>query len=768
MRGGPLLACALLAACFSKPPNNTGGDAGVDAPSDGPPIDPNGPARIATGGSHGCRIDEDTRVLCWGNHDHRQLGDRSFQNSLVEWSGEAAPAVATPNDVGWTSIAAGEQHTCGVRAGKVYCWGENNFAQSNPANHSANNIPPVEIQLPGTATQVFASRFTSCALTTTNEAYCWGQIDFQVAATKPMAPRRLGTTTFTQIALADDHGCAIETTGQVHCWGEAEQLQTGRTDTNALVPVLFADVGPIASTVPFTSIAAGHEATCGTTAGMLVCWGTVNAGQLGDVIVGPLASRVVDASTTWTRAAVGYNHVCAVKNGDVFCYGDDTSGALGSGQFTSSRTIGMKVDLGTMKVSQIAASVGFTCALSQDGLQTRCWGTNGKGELGNGMASRKLLEPVEARLPAGPVAQLVAGDNHTCALVGAAPHDAYCWGLNTTEQTGAGPGLAKQALPVLASTAKFVQLAAGEKHTCGITSEPGELECWGENEERQLGAALPGERRATLTGSSWTDVSAGSRMSCGVDNGNLFCWGALFGGSSSLMTMLPRVGASNPWLAFSVGSGFGVGVFSNSGAFRLAGYAATAGQRCAAGLHSGDSLDTPEEILSGFVFGTTRPHVSAAQANGAHTCVHHHVIGTPSVTCFGPPALLQVGIGGMFTCGTQNGLSRSVTGNWAPVPAAPYRGMFATGDHTCALEPSGVLRCWGQNTASELAANPNTATPTAVHGTSAWSSIAGGTHHTCGIRADNNRVYCWGENEYGQVGDGSSYEPSPVVSGVYP
>ena len=43
----------------------------------------------------------------------------------------------------------------------------------------------------------------------------------------------------------------------------------------------------------------------------------------------------------------------------------------------------------------------------------------------------------------------------------------------------------------------------------------------------------------------------------------------------------------------------------------------------------------------------------------------------------------------------------------------------------------------------------------------------GGFDHTCGLEANGN-VYCWSENQYGQIGDDTSYEPSPVVSGVYP
>ena len=37
-----------------------------------------------------------------------------------------------------------------------------------------------------------------------------------------------------------------------------------------------------------------------------------------------------------------------------------------------------------------------------------------------------------------------------------------------------------------------------------------------------------------------------------------------------------------------------------------------------------------------------------------------------------------------------------------------------------------------------------------------WKNITLGTYHTCGITETGNKTYCWGQNNYGQLGDGTT------------
>jgi len=750
------LICALVAACFSKP-TFTGG--GGDAAVDGPPIDPAAPARIAAGDGHACRITAG-QVICWGNNDHGQLGMRP---DVTDFNGTPGLAEST---TGWTNVAAGVQHTCGIRDGAVYCWGESFYRQAAPQLPRSPSISITAVALPSAnpAERVFAGGFSTCAITTAHEAFCWGDLTFQLVEGLA-TPQRLGATgaTFTEIAIADDHACALAEDGVVHCWGEAEQRQTGRGDTTDLT---FAQASPIASTDTFTSLSAGHEATCGTTTtGKLVCWGSVNQGQLGDAIASDTGHPplVVDEGPGWTTVAVGGLHTCAVKNGDVYCHGDDYLGALGSGAFRSDRTMGPKIEVG-MQVAQLAANYSFTCALSSDGMAMKCWGSNSKGQLGNGEFSRKY-RPTEAQLPAGTVTQLVAGDNHTCALVDGVP---YCWGLNDEQHLGTSTGVLS-SVPVRASMATFTQLTAGESHTCGITSDATKLECWGRNDERQLGVNTAITRRNQVTGTNWTALSAGSRMSCGIDNGNLICWGERPGDVGGVLPqMYDRLDINWPWHSIAVGSGFAVGVVLDGATPHLAAIASI-DKRCAAGLVAADGNNLPFQIFSGLTFAAP-PMISAAQAGGEHTCIHRLASGVPTVSCMGTPSLPQVGTGSNFTCDAASAF-RDVGSNWRTVSASSPS-MFATADQTCALDATQRMICWGTNSNFELGQFPGGATPggafTPLAWPHQWTAIAGGDDHTCGISMTDGKVYCWGENPFGQVGDGTSYEPSPVISGVIP
>ncbi len=768
-------SCALLAACFSKPTFNGGGtgDGGTDAPFDGPPIDPLGPAQIATGLKHACRLLAG-ELVCWGSNDHGQQGERTDVPDFNGTPGSVVTQIA--GRTGWTSVAAGRTHTCGVRDATAYCWGENFLGQSAPSMTSGNDVGITKVAMPGDipVERVVTGGAISCALTTTHEAYCWGQINgiSPAVAARPTQPLRLGDSlTFTQIALADDHGCALTTTGTVYCWGLAGQQQTGLGTTAS---VEFGNAARVPIMEAFTSVAVGHEASCGTTeTGTLVCWGSSLRGHLGTLLQpNPNTGyepRSVHEARQWTAVAMGDLHTCAISDGDVYCWGDDLSGALGSGTFEGNRTLAERVETG-MKVSQIAAGSGYTCALSSDGVAMKCWGSNSKGELGNHEFSRKYA-PTAAKLPAGlPVVQLIAGDNHTCALTGTGPpYTAYCWGLNHRRQIGSSSAAAVQAEPIEAvSPLKFRKLVAGEKHTCGIVDGGLTIECWGENAELQLGTSTqPSAIRGSATAvGGWSDLGAGSRMSCGIDGGSLKCWGArLNGASSQIPTPYTLTGQS--WHSIAVGSGFAIGVTLRSSTPYLAGLAATS-KRCAAGLVSTDPDNTPAEILSGAAPWNSPPIIAAAQASGAHSCVLR-MAGmslTPTVTCMGQPSLLAIG-GTTLTCGSANSTSVNVvfTAGWrAPDASAPS--LFVTADHSCALGASNQLLCWGVNTQNELGTITSSRIPTELFPGTQWKAIAGGASHSCGISRTDAKVYCWGENQYGQVGDGTSYEPSPVVSGV--
>ena len=102
--------------------------------------------------------------------------------------------------------------------------------------------------------------------------------------------------------------------------------------------------------------------------------------------------------------------------------------------------------------------------------------------------------------------------------------------------------------------------------------------------------------------------------------------------------------------------------------------------------------------------------------------------------------------------------------NWRTAPVAvrgrrTFRQVRAGWSHTCAITPEDVAFCWGGNEAGQLGdgtrVDAGRAIPVRVQGGLAWEQLSGGANYTCGV-TKGQRLYCWGSNQYGQLGDAST------------
>ncbi|CAL62346.1 Conserved hypothetical protein, putative regulator of chromosome condensation [Herminiimonas arsenicoxydans] len=339
------------------------------------------------------------------------------------------------------------------------------------------------------------------------------------------------------------------------------------------------------------------------------------------------------------------------------------------------------------------------------------------------------------------VRNIAAGEQHTCAVTDAG--GVKCWGLNDQGQLGDNSTTSRMIPVDVAGLGSGVSsINAGRAHTCAIAA--GALKCWGENIYGQLGDNSATQRNAPVDvaglGSGVASVSAGHSHNCAITtSGAVKCWGWNAAGQLGIPPSVERwtpvdvVQLGNDGASIAAG-GLHTCATTKSGAVKCWGWNAH-GQL---GDNSTTQRDTPMNVV-GLESG-----VSSIAAGLHHNCA---VMTTGAAKCWGWNEYSQLG-------------DNSATQRNAPVDVAGSGVASIAADlyHTCAVMTTGAAKCWGRNDYGQLGDNSLTDSPTPVNVSglaSGVSSIASGYSHTCAVLT-TGQVKCWGRNDYGQVGDGST------------
>lgn len=562
-----------------------------------------------------------------------------------------------------------------------------------------------------------------------------------------------------------------ETPTRVYGWGTNQygQLSDGTAairETPAAMPGF-----PLGVSIVTASAGPGYMLAVGSD-GRLYAWGANGSGQLGD---GANARRDTPAPITGfpdgvsiVTASAGQGHVLAIgSDGRVYAWGRNTYGQLGDDTTTGRATPAPVTGFPSgVTLTAVSAGANHSMALGSDG-RVYTWGDNRYKQSGDRTYGRGRLTPVPADLPRVGRMTAISAGSHTSFAV-SVTGDLYAWGTSRSGELGSSPGTSTpypEAVPGLPHT--VIAVAAGEMHTLALLAD-GSVYAWGYNRYGQLGDGTeisryqPGQVDLPA-GVTFTSVAAGRFSSFALTaDGTVYSWG------DNRYAQLARRGANSRTLPAPVTS-FPAGISIT---------AMSSGPDSALGIGSDHKLylwGRNERGELGFPAPTTRlapviaqgvpyGHTLASLSAGSYHVLAVDTAGT--VLAWGRNSDGQVGDGSrqnafapMIVTGFPNGVT--------------VKAVAAGDSHSLALGSDGRVYAWGANVcgrlgtgtaAPQLAPAPVTGFPDGV----IITAIAAGSEHSLAAAADG-AVYAWGRNAFGQLGDGTlSDRVHPVAVSGFP
>jgi alpha-tubulin suppressor-like RCC1 family protein len=594
----------------------------------------------------------------------------------------------------------------------------------------------------------------------------WGTMYFyKLTPVKVSTDGVLHGKVVTKIYAGVNHNLVIAN-DQTFSWGFNLNGQLGdghtyfsTTPTTVIMPtnVTFIDI----NAAHFYSVAIGSDYK-------VYSWGKNNLGQLGSgayvdqdkpfPVCFECASEFVPRDIKIIKVAAHELHVLALtENGTIVAWGDNSYGQLGDDTIVGKNYPILTKNIST-QIIDIDAGLGFSLAVTKDG-KVYSWGKNDQGQLGLNDLERKKVPTLITALAERNVyiTKVSAGFSHTLALSSAG--DLYTWGHNLYGALGLGiqstdiqnvPEIIK---PIWSNT--IVEFAAGEYYSTVLTNN-GSLYSWGNNVYGQVGDETRIERNEPvvstvinyLPGKIVNVSTEGLHVLVLLDTGDMYAWGCTREGQLGNGSMLANTNPSFINTSMLVGMNISYLTVGDDHNFLLTStgrlFAFGNNQAGQLGINNTRDQDLPVEVIFpnnvsvAFVAaGSTFSVILTKEGEPYWWGTFRFINGTKYVSLI--PTKLNL-----------------------ETPTDRFSMIAANGMHAIFLTKDGKVYGIGENSKGELGDGKlrSTLIPSAmdtsnISGNKTVTQVACGNLHTV-ILTVEGRIYSFGDNTFGQFGDGTT------------
>ena len=361
-----------------------------------------------------------------------------------------------------------------------------------------------------------------------------------------------------------------------------------------------------------------------------------------------------------------------------------------------------------IRYRSVSAGAMHACDIASGGIAW-CWGLNGReGRIGMSTLADGVQSSQPVQVPGGlRFMQLSTFGSTTCGITRDAR--AYCWGYNGFGNLGNASSISSATPVAVQGGLTFRQISVGAAHVCGVTTDNRGY-CWGFGQTGELGRGSTASSNVPVAVSgnlSIASISAGSEYTCAVTtSGGGQCWG--YSGLGNL------------------GDGGRIS-FGNT------------------------QVTVPQAVVGGHSF-------RQLSASNAMTC---GLNSGGSAFCWGANSG-RLGNGGSTETSTPSAVSGGHN----------FRMLSAGYNHTCGVTTADEVWCWGSNTSGQLGLTLGNGSNVPVRAggsltaaeVTAANLATGSASFTCAISADRLTTYCFGRNDVGQLGNGSTSAAAAINS----